>query len=355
MDKPQLIEYVQTTDQSMTRPIEVDWLNLRLAHLRSADSAASGIQPGQDYIALSASPSGDRAAFVICDGVSESYFGELAARWLGLRLVEWLLGLTVDDMDSDDFRDALVHFLQPLPAAATAAVEEHQASPAIQGLLREALEEKRRIAGSQTMFAAVLATQRQLLVVRCGDVRVRILRTGDVPHEAHVMLHRTHAEHRWSSRDGIRGAIEFARFPAEATLRVQCSSDGLAAHDALLAGTPLTDADLNELIESTRTDARSDDVSFIELTILRTNQAHITPFFGRLESVQADSASEVRSRPAVAYDAEQTSHASKSAMRRIALFLIATAVMLLGLAYPAHSLLGNPSRPVSEYTLVRIL
>jgi len=77
-------------DQSQPLPLTTiigERFSYRFAFDRSADSIKAN-EPGQDYIAIIASD--DRIAFVLCDGVSQSFYGDLAARILGDQLVAWL-------------------------------------------------------------------------------------------------------------------------------------------------------------------------------------------------------------------------------------------------------------------------
>ena len=78
------------TDQSQQLPLTTvigERFSYRFAFDRSADSIKAN-EPGQDYIAIIAAD--DRIAFVLCDGVSQSFYGDLAARILGDQLVTWL-------------------------------------------------------------------------------------------------------------------------------------------------------------------------------------------------------------------------------------------------------------------------
>src|SRR4051812_28143375 len=75
---------------------------------RSRDSK-QGNAPGQDFITFRCE--GQRLAFAVCDGVSQSFYGDLAARFLGEQLVSWL---SEADLTRQDFGAALDSLLRDL-------------------------------------------------------------------------------------------------------------------------------------------------------------------------------------------------------------------------------------------------
>src|SRR5688500_8353015 len=77
----------------------------RYAYARSADSRAAN-DPGQDYLTFQ--EEGNSFAFVLCDGVSQSFYGEIAARVLGDGLVAWLMRDLPPSLDGADMRASLV-------------------------------------------------------------------------------------------------------------------------------------------------------------------------------------------------------------------------------------------------------
>lgn len=353
MGHPHLIEYVQTMDQPVVRPISSDWCELRLAHLRSADCAASAAQPGQDYIAVATTPAADCIAFAVCDGVSESYFGEVAARWIGAKVVRWLLELPIENIDEISTADDMAGFFHALPPIASEVVARHALPQRASTLVLEALDQKRRTAGSQSMFAGILATRQFLFIVRCGDVRIRILPDDAGAPPPQISLDAPRSDHRWSSLSGVRGSVEFAFLPAAAGMRIQCHSDGLAEHDGLLAGPLLNDPSLDRLIASTRSDPRSDDVSFVELTFTKCEPGPRRPFHGHMHAEHGAAPLAPAARLQSAGDAPLPRARSAVSVRRTALLLIGTLVFLSVIVLPTPSAVSRTSLMSTRRTAVK--
>src|SRR5258708_34459180 len=82
----------------------------RFAYGRSADSRAHDAL-GQDYLALC--DDGARFAFAVCDGVSQSFLGDVAARIIGDELVRRLWTARLSD-DAETLRDMLESALAAL-------------------------------------------------------------------------------------------------------------------------------------------------------------------------------------------------------------------------------------------------
>src|ERR1041385_7373312 len=83
----------------------------RYAYARSADTRKVG-DPGQDYLTFRYEEG--VFAFALCDGVSQSFFGDLAARILGDALLTWLWQRPPGDMDERHIRDVFTHNLNAL-------------------------------------------------------------------------------------------------------------------------------------------------------------------------------------------------------------------------------------------------
>src|SRR2546423_1779915 len=97
----------------------------RYAYARSADTRKVG-DPGQDYLTFRYSDSA--FAFALCDGGSQSFFGDLAARFLGDGLMEWLWGdlrSQPADLSEGRVRDALTQNLHSLAVRSQAMVKDY--------------------------------------------------------------------------------------------------------------------------------------------------------------------------------------------------------------------------------------
>ena len=179
--------------------------HLTYAYARSAEGQSAD-QPGQDYIVWRTE--GSRLVFALCDGVSQSFYGELAARFLGDALVDWLWQLPLSDKDAAGPATLLTEQLSAWTAAATGLVQEQILPPGIPEMQRVALEQKRAL-GSQSMFVAgridlpdASLPRGRLLCCWLGDCRLRAWR-GNVE-EPRLSIGRDTAQ-RWSTRTGAVG------------------------------------------------------------------------------------------------------------------------------------------------------
>src|SRR5262245_60073141 len=88
---------------------------------RSRDSKKNNA-PGQDFIAFCCDESrGSRLVFAVCDGVSQSFYGDLAARFLGEQLVHWL---SEQSNPGPDFAQRVEEILRAWTGEATQLVQE---------------------------------------------------------------------------------------------------------------------------------------------------------------------------------------------------------------------------------------
>ncbi|MGB9890763.1 MAG: protein phosphatase 2C domain-containing protein, partial [Anaerolineae bacterium] len=230
----------------------------RYAYARSADSRAQN-EPGQDYLTLR--EDGVRLAFALCDGVSQSFYGDLAARLLGDALVDWLWERQFPDPGA--FREGLAAFLDGLVEAASAQVAAYPLPEALPPLLRQVLEEKRGLGSETTFIAGLLDTDAGLLYLAwMGDSRLRLwgpdgeftARLGDA----------FHTQERWSTRRGRIGELHTAVVPLKELRYLIAYSDGLARLDKIMTR-HFRDASIQAMIDDTLIRPESDDVSFLEI------------------------------------------------------------------------------------------
>ena len=136
---PQNISVRQDKETGI-RTIVAGNFRLRYLYARSADSRQAG-EPGQDYIALR--QNGRRLAFALCDGVSQSFYGDLAARLLGDALVKWLWNdLPPGEFRREFIRQLLREHLVALTDEATSEIRRVPISEDAPPLLRDVLEQK---------------------------------------------------------------------------------------------------------------------------------------------------------------------------------------------------------------------
>ena len=146
--------------------------SLRYAYARSTDTKKND-DIGQDYLALSLTD--ERLTFAVCDGVSQSFFGDLAARALGNALVQWLEALAAPLTDSGEGYETLQRNLQALIGPITEEVIKLQFPEDMPGLVAVVLEKKRQL-GSESTFAAGTLDFKAgwYSLAWMGDTRLRI-------------------------------------------------------------------------------------------------------------------------------------------------------------------------------------
>lgn len=243
----------------------------RYAYARSADCRAVG-DPGQDYLTFGSDQRG--FVFALCDGVSQSFYGGLAARLLGDALLEWLGEHLPAIADPSIIRQALGLFLEKLTVEATVQIQRQRLPPDIPPMLRDVLETKRAI-GSQSTFIcgrielpSLDHPDGRLILAWMGDSRLRLWGTEG---ERSAALPETFdADERWSSREGLVGGEPHVFTTPlgngdKGSLTVIAYSDGLAALDERTD--PPSDTALEELLSLANQSATSDDVAFLEVSL----------------------------------------------------------------------------------------
>ncbi len=230
----------------------------RYAYARSADSRASD-DPGQDYLVLR--EDGVRLAFALCDGVGQSFYGDLAARLLGDALVDYLW--EKHPANPEVFREGLAAFLDGLVEMASAQVAAHPLPEDLPPMVRQVLEEKRALGSESTFIAGLLDTEAGLLhLAWMGDSRLRLwgaageftARLGDA----------FHTQERWSSRRGRVGELHTFSLPLAELRYLIAYSDGLARLDRGMTR-HLRDNSIQAVIEDALLRPESDDVAFLEV------------------------------------------------------------------------------------------
>jgi len=240
----------------------------RYAYARSADSGRAD-EPGQDYLVYR--DMGRSFVFAVCDGVGSSFFGDLGARLLGDELVRWLKTNEANLSDARTFKTALTYYLSSgLPASATRVVDAHPFEVDVD-MLREHLEGLRG-RGSEAMFVCGRLDQPgpdlpqgRVAIAWLGDMRLFLWRAqGPVDLGGGLDTDR-----RWSTKQGVIGGTPTAYVgpltnPDNPVTRLVTYSDGFDVFDDQLDA-ELSDARLQALIDSTRQQSGSDDVSFLEV------------------------------------------------------------------------------------------
>ncbi len=247
-------------------------LSMRYASVRSSDSKDAG-QNGQDYDSFHVL--GNSLAFCVCDGVSQSYYGELASRCLGERLLSWLSEKMPYSLDEAALLSQLRQFINDLVHVASREIRNHPVPKDVPGLLAEVLEEKRE-KGSETTFACGLVALPdewfpcgRVVLAWLGNCR---LRCGEgSTWGCHLLEEPDENKGRWSTKKGlVSGELALRAFPVvreaeHSVCRILVYTDGLASLDGI-EDVP-SDEELGQLISKAVGSSYSDDCSLLEIAL----------------------------------------------------------------------------------------
>lgn len=147
-----ILESNQQTDTFVSTSIDGQ-VGVRLCSVRCQESQMDAA-PNQDYARVVFSALGSALSFCVCDGVGGSYLGNYAARYLAVRLTDYLLTLPAVPRDP---RKTAITARKHLKTWALEAQNELALlglPMAMPSLEREILEEQRNQHGSATVFFA---------------------------------------------------------------------------------------------------------------------------------------------------------------------------------------------------------
>lgn len=209
--------------------------------------------PGQDFSAFRAGA--DHIVGVVVDGVSQSFFGNLAAQEVGTRLLQALWQRRKDPPEAEE----LAAELDEVIPIVDAMVCEQPISAPEGSFLYEALEQTRK-QGSRAVFAAFLLDirERDFTLYQLGDIYSWVQKG-----EATWIRKESDARGRWSSTGPAHHALTRSKDAGVTTVLLH--SDG--AHSTWIE-------DLGEALVSqaafekeAESGALRDDISFISVTL----------------------------------------------------------------------------------------
>lgn len=243
---------------------------LRYAYFRSLDCQWQNTR-GQDYLELRCEES--QVAVAVADGVGQSFYGDLAARLIGARLLAWLWELASIPMwVPSALEESLLSLLALATKDGTRQVQNQLLPSGVPALHLEVLEKKRRL-GSEAMLAGALVQMRcaaypygRLLLAWLGDTRVQ-LAAPDASDLSAELATDWNGRRRWSTRRGVVGGTPgILVTDLRGIGRVAVHTDGLGpvAHDLRRN---VSDGALAQRLRGLVSSAGSDDVAFAELVL----------------------------------------------------------------------------------------
>jgi len=196
---------ISSLKDTFTQEKKGDAFSFRYSCIRSNESRQEN-ETGQDYLTYSESPSS--FSFALCDGVSQSFFGDIAANILGDELLLWVNDQPLT-MDKELLSESLTTCLTKLTDKASKLVQDHSIGTNNAALIEAVLEEKRSL-GSESMFvcgridrASEELPWGRMILSWMGDERIRIWsKRKEVSQELGIG---SSVDQRWSTKQGIVG------------------------------------------------------------------------------------------------------------------------------------------------------
>ena len=256
--------------ETTLRTITNTEITYRFAYARAKDCQVFG-DNGQDYLTLNYHS--DALIFALCDGVSQSYYGEIAARYLGDTLCDCLAHRIPAGYDPEMIRTALTAALQEAVPAAKELVDSHKIPVDIPEMLRSVLAEKKKIGSESTFVCGRIDLSGKnypagrVILAWLGDSRLRI---WDSTQEVTDRLKgEFDTRQRWSSRQGTIGShvhVYAAKLGgSEGVRRLLAYTDGLNSLDQLTKLSP--DHKIQDLVNQAGNLPTSDDIAFLEILL----------------------------------------------------------------------------------------
>lgn len=246
----------QDTETPLTT-LRVPFGTVLYLYARSNDSVSNGTI-GQDYVAFRCES--EDLVFAVCDGVGQSFMGDLAARILGDGLCDWLWKIERPE-DAASFSDEVAEALNALTGKGTQVVQDFKLPAHLPPIVVQALEMQRKY-GSESMFVAgrIALGGDGPWVALCwlGDSPVAAI---DIDGRLVDLGPKGHTSERWNALTGVKGRVHTWVSSAEKVARVAGYTDGLGVESVP------TDADLALMMKSWLADPPEDDASLFDIRL----------------------------------------------------------------------------------------
>lgn len=267
-----LFEYQsnQQQDQELTR-FQTNIGDGYYLHSRSFESFHHDIN-GQDYISIKANER--QLCFVVCDGVGQSFLGDLGAKILGDSLLD-LLWVINPLFDEKEYKSIITEHLNNITKFSSTKIQNQELPESLSEITIKALEGMRNY-GSESMFAAGKITfdkkniisQNTTLFCWLGDTEIHVLnKTG----RSVDLGAKWTSKQRWSSHYGIKGTdyVNIKIIKTKKISKLIAFSDGfktiINSDKSILNNKRVIDQQIQNIRES----PESDDVTIFYLKTKR--------------------------------------------------------------------------------------
>lgn len=266
-----ILELDQGTETPLTE-IKRGAFKMRYAYARAKVSRENG-ERGQDYLVWRAESY--RAAFALCDGVGQSYFGGIGSQVVGEALLEWLwkLPLASEQNNVEALLDKLRHHLDSKKDEATHIIDDKKLIHVEGEIHREVLEKRRKERGTQSNFVCGLIDipsdiypEGRILLFWLGDAKLQIWQ-GDNNHSERLNATWSKKE-GWSSKLGTSNKIHQFSCTLNEVDSIIAFSDGVDPIAKHIHPMPFLESEkLAKGLAQER--LGDDDVSFFEIQLLQ--------------------------------------------------------------------------------------
>jgi hypothetical protein len=271
-DDARIIETNQDEDTSV-RLSPGSLAATRLVSMRCRESREQSL-PCQDYAVLISNTQGTSFSLCVCDGVSGSYKGNFAARYVAGCLVAWLQKLPALPRRGEKLIRPLHKCLNQWVREAQQTLNDFAIAPDVPALVREVLAELRQSHGSETVFfcaridlvapaASPVAARGVFLWM--GNVAAQLFTAADQVIE---LGEKENDAPRWSTARGRRGSLSVRALALEHCERLIVYTDGLRTISDKLA--VLDDAELDAEMHILLAQPTNDDMTVLDIQWLQS-------------------------------------------------------------------------------------
>lgn len=244
-----------------------------------ANDARNQKSPGQDFLGFDHDEFG--IYFVVCDGVSKSFLGELAANFLGGKLLRWLQEIKQTATSAQQVLGDLKTQLQKWVPEANELVENYQFDHSFSNYVRTALE-RQKIGGSQTKFVCGWLNKTGVHLLWMGDSRFQVWDAS-----GHILTNENWftTNEGWSSKSGmLNGNPHFYDIELSRIKQFSVFTDGVLKFENDLY--PADNGRLELLFHKLQEQSQNDDVCV--LSILPSENIKLGSQLTRVQSIEQE-------------------------------------------------------------------